>query len=350
MIIAIDPLDTVVFRDAKPFSKADDTWTTSLRFPTPSTIYGALRTAYFSQNPEQFKDLYDNNNDKTKNLIIKGIYLYYNNEEILYVVPKDCAKRKDCAKESDKNKLITLQLQPNQLTSSPLAYNLFSEQLIESTGDIFLDDITFDDYLQNKTNLSYKNLDELMSVDNKIGLGINNTKRVAEEGLLYSIQMLRYEFKILVEFEGITLADKGLMKFGGEAKGANYQKIENIERPYQANIQNKRFKLYLLTPTIFNKGWFPDWIDESNNFEGEFEGIKLKLLSCALAQYQTLGGFDIKKNEPKQTLRVVPAGSVYYFEVLDEQQDKLFDAFQHSISEQKSEEGFGLVILSEVKP
>lgn len=341
MIIEIDPLDTVIFRDGKPFGMGEDSWTSSLLFPTPTTIYGALRGTYFSQNPNDFKKI--DQDDVTQNLVIKGIYLY-GNDELLYIAPKDCVNR------LDEEEIIRLKLKENQLTNNPLSYTLSSSEEIESLNEVLFDEITFDDYLKGSDALYAKPLESYVNIESKIGIGRDRSKKVTKEGLLYRVQMLRYSFKIVVEFEGLVLNDLGLMKFGGEAKGSNYKSLKAIDYPSVPTIKNSIFKLYLLTPAIFEKGWLPSWIDEENDFIGEYEGIQLKLVSCAIGKSQSIGGFDMKTNQPKKMLKTVPAGSVYYFEILDGRHDKVAELFHlQSISDYRENEGYGVTILSGVE-
>jgi len=341
MIIEIDPLDTVIFRDGKPFGMGDDSWTSSLLFPTPTTIYGALRGTYFAQNPNDFKKIHED--DVTQSLIIKGIYLYID-DELLYIAPKDCVNR------LDQDEIITLKLEENKLTKNPLSYTLTSSEEIENMEEMLFNKTTFDDYLKGSNILYGKSLESYINIENKIGIGRDRTKRVTQEGLLYRVQMLRYEFKIVVEFEGLALNYSGLMKFGGEAKGAKYKQLEAIKNPTIPKIYKSIFKLYLLTPAIFEKGWFPSWIDENDNFRGEFKGIKLQLISCAIGKSQSIGGFDMKTNQPKEMFKTVPTGSIYYFEVLDSQYDKLTELFHlQSISDYRVNEGYGVTILSGVE-
>ncbi len=340
MIIEIEPLDTVIFRDGKPFGMGDDSWTDSLIFPTPTTIYGALRGTYFSQNPNDFKKI--KSNDVTENLIIKGIYLC-RDDELFYQIPKDCIQR------LGSEEITTLKLKKNSLSSNSMDYYLSLDEEIESINNKLLDEITFDDYLNEADTFYAIDLDQLVTKESKIGIGRDIDKGVAKKGLLYRMEMLRYEFKIIVEFEGLKLNDSGLMKFGGESKGANYRKLESIELPNTPTIDGSIFKLYLLTPAIFDKGWIPNWIDEKS-FIGQYRGVTLKLLTCATGKSQSIGGFDMKTNKPKEMFKAVPAGSVYYFEILEGESDKVIDIFHNqSISEQRTDEGYGVVILSEVK-
>ena len=66
----------------------------------------------------------------------------------------------------------------------------------------------------------------------------------------------------------------------------------------------------------------PGWIN-AGSFEGTYrfsngekeKELNLKLISVVMNRYMLAGGFDIKERRPKPARRVVPAGSVYYFEL-----------------------------------
>ena len=70
MIIEIEALDTLFFRDGKPFSKGDDVWATGMFPPLPSVLYGVLRSAYLGQNDVSL----DNIKRETEKLRIKNIW------------------------------------------------------------------------------------------------------------------------------------------------------------------------------------------------------------------------------------------------------------------------------------
>ena len=73
MQIQIDPLDTLFFRDGKPFTMGEDSWASGIVPPYPSVIYGALRSAYFSNHITELKKA-TKWDDPTMNLKIKGIH------------------------------------------------------------------------------------------------------------------------------------------------------------------------------------------------------------------------------------------------------------------------------------
>ena len=48
MTIQLDALDTLFFKDGKPFSLGEETWADGIFPPPPSVVYGATRTALIS--------------------------------------------------------------------------------------------------------------------------------------------------------------------------------------------------------------------------------------------------------------------------------------------------------------
>lgn len=74
--IEIQALDTLFFRDGKPFDMGDDNWAEGIFPPPPSVIYGALRSAYFAEHPENMA-LANTDNDPTKEIRINQIFIRY---------------------------------------------------------------------------------------------------------------------------------------------------------------------------------------------------------------------------------------------------------------------------------
>jgi CRISPR-associated protein Cmr3 len=85
-------------------------------------------------------------------------------------------------------------------------------------------------------------------------------------------------------------------------------------------------RLVLATPALFAKGWLPGWLDD--RLEGtppHGSGLKLKLRGVALDRWGALSGWDMRPDKPhpshqggaaRSTRRLVPAGAVYWFEIL----------------------------------
>jgi CRISPR-associated protein Cmr3 len=290
--------------------------------------------------------------DKKGSLSIRGP-LISKDDELFFPAPLDLVLLE--------NKLIPLTLTqkpPTFISDYPLSYILLhkSEKHAKEPEGWFTE-IEFLDYLKNQsTEYVFLKDKDLFLYEPKIGIAREKSTLTTKEGHLYRIPMIRVKegCSLVVDVEGVNeMPTSGLIQLGGESKGAlieetdnKFEKLENIE----FDIKDKLFKIYLATPAIFEKGWLPKWISE-DSLEGEFNKIKLKLICCALGRYIPIGGWDIVEKRAKLLQRGVQAGSVYYFEILDNSNSKeIKEAFHlKNISDINPEEGFGLSIVGEVK-
>lgn len=320
--IKLKALDTLFFKDGKPFSMGVDFFAKSVFPPSPAAFYGALRTAYFSRHPEDFK--YANTKeDPTLSLEITGIYIQKINSndsaEILFPLPCDLVKLKNNS-DNNSNEISVYPLRINEKTkvysSSPFENLLEYEkdEVVEYVSDGYLNEVNFRNYLKgNKENLKATKIKKYL--EPKTGIARNNQTLISYDSKIYNLAILRLidaNFIVEYKFANGFEFDNGLLKFGAENKVAIYEKTEIKELPEFSNKiaeNEKRFKIYLATPAIFKKGWLPEWIDEKS-----LKGKGLKLINAAIGKPLYVGGYDMKKNEPKPMMRAVPAGSVYYFE------------------------------------
>lgn len=360
-MLRLEALDTIFFRDGKPFNKDGDNWVNSLFPPAPSVFYGALRSAYFAENISQFAKA-NEDDDPTKNLKIKGIFMQVG-ETVYFPLPLDLVKNKDKNEE-----VFPLVLHENSFVSNcptEMVLRPPADNSVENIEGGLLDDISLGSYLfGNNQELPFRRLSDFVTYEPKVGIGLNKTTGIARDGLLYRVGMIRPEallsygkglnslktrkLKILLDYEGLPLPLRGLMKVGGESKAMLYEHCEDEGIQGLKNIdrfrkKGKRFKVYLATSAKFANGWLPGWIDE-RTLTGTYKGIMLKLLTAAIGRYVPIGGFDMKEKRPKPMLRAVPAGSVYYFEVLDGSDlAEVMDSFHYAnISDFDGQQGFGL--------
>lgn len=350
MRIKIDAFDTLYFRDGKPFTMGAETWGSGIFPPYPSMLYGALRSAYFSHNTQALKDA-NTSNDPTKSLRITGFYLM-NNSEIYFPASLDCVKEKDV---NDKKVFILKPKECSIVSNCPASHilRLDGKRKIENIPDAWLDKSSFQSYLMcNESNISFTEFNSLVISESKIGIGRSNATHTAEDSMLYRVAMKRMKDTLLiVEFDGLNsdLPKSSLMKLGGEGRPVYYESIEDtqIKAP---EINGNVFKLYLSTPAIFKNGWLPKWID-GNSLEGQYNGLRLKLITASIGRVVYVGGFDMKAKEPKPMKRAVPAGSVYYFEILNNEMNlSPIDIFHgKAISDFFTEQGFGIAYVGVVK-
>jgi CRISPR-associated protein Cmr3 len=350
MKIEFKALDTLFFKDGKPFYSGEDVWGNGMFPPAPSVIYGAIRSAWFVQNDVNF-DKANSDDDPTKNLKIKSIYFYCDEDNQYYFpCPLDIVESGDV--------VYSLSLVNNKefINSSGFSYFpiLDSNDKIEKEELKFIGYYDLSEYLvKSKVNekIRFLKMKDFITPETKTGIARDSSTRTTREGKIYRVEMLRIDkIKFVVDFEGIDLSDKGFLKLGAEGKVVRYESKDNeLDLDKKPNQSKNYLKLVLTTPAIFEKGWIPSWFDE-DVFEGIFNGIRLKLIACYIGKPIYIGGFDIKKRKPKPMKKAVPSGSVYYFEILSGSFDDCFKAFNFaSISDLKSEEGFGISIIGGIE-
>lgn len=354
MIAEIRPLDTLFFRDGKPFSRGEETWAEGVFPPYPSVVYGALRTWFISSHPEPFskKAIQESQGIKIKDIQYrtpKGIYLPM---PLDLVEPKDKNQvQKKWEELHQEYEVFRLQLYPaNSIVSS---YPHQCSMLLRPPSDIAVEEVEQgfmqNDDIQNylvKPEVYYKirKLENFAQPEPKIGIGRNDFTNTASDALLYRVGMRRAsEFELIVNFDwpenGHSPHQRSLVsKLGAENKMVEIRNSRQRIGISRENIKlaNNRFKLYFSTPAIFENGWVPDLAKR---------GIGAELIAAAVGKPLHIGGFDMEKSKPKTMYRAVPAGSVYFYETQESTDMVLEKLFGQAISDIMPEQGFGITYV-----
>lgn len=296
----------------------------------------------------------------TRNLKIRGIYLKVG-EHICLPLPCDCVRLKSPPKGDDYTCYLLKLSDAPAVSSCPVPYVLESAfpKDVERVEKGLLDLASFNDYLcVREDSYGFLMLENYILVEPRIGIMLDCSTGAVSKHHLYRVGMRRLESEVkrgranqkvslVVDFEGLDLPAHGMLRLGSEGKAVSYSIADPVV--FDTPIMNgNRFKLYLATPAIFRKGWLPGWIDESS-LEGTYQGIRLRLLTASIGKYLSLGGFDMVQGKPKVMRRMVPAGSVYYFELVDGDVDRVIDVFhKNCISDYDAIQGFGLTFVGGV--
>jgi len=377
MLAKITPLDTVFFRDGKPFSWGEETWAEGIFPPYPSTIYGALRAMWFSENIHEFSKA-NTEKDKTAKIEIKHICINFSGY-LYFPLPLDLVKEKDTTK-GDIQEVFSLELfnfAKVGISNLKLPlYALSNKDEVESCEG-FIDAFSLKEYLEGeRENFDIYIKNAFLDHEPKIGIGRNSLTHTTEEGKLYRVNMIRLKSQVSfvteIETSGVSFPKRHFLKLGAEGKCCLFEQdeqryeelkeLENLSTKIVHTIEKTRkFKLYLATPAIFKNGWLPSWIDRES-LKGEYEGINLQLISACIGKCVCIGGFEMKgkdkvrekiRPQPKKMFRAVPAGSVYYFEIENptkENVTKIIESFHYkNISEERKKEGFGFSLVGIVK-
>ncbi len=374
MKLFLQPNDTFFFRDGKPFTKGDQSEGHSIFPPLPSTVLGALRSAYIAEFGDlplfysgRMRDIIGTPESLCDVIRLRGVF-FASNRDNFFPVPLDLIYKK--SDEQDRNIPLHLlvptskNFASNGAINNPLTWS--TPESIDSYAEGLLCLGAITRYLQgNDSNLLITDRATLIEQESKTGITRSADTLSSEEHMLYRIDMSRFKnsdgnYGFIVDYEcPKNLPQKGLLKLGGEGKSFVYEHSDfdvdllsrHLESVKAAIRSTDIFKLYFATPTIFQQGWLPSWLN-SNTLEGEFpiqsmSPILLKLITAAVGKPIPVGGWNMAKGEAKPTHCAVPAGSVYYFELSDKNRiDDLITAFHYqNISDERAEEGFGLALI-----
>lgn len=360
MYYRIIPLDTLFFRDGKPFTMGAETWAEPIFPPNPSTLYGAIRSWLIFEKGglEKFKkgelkEELGTTKEKGR-LKITGPFVALNDIP-RFSIPYDLLGEKDALYKIN---IVQKSLVVCDYRLESLLLNKSDKHLEEKEGFLGINEIK--DYLEGRNRkLSVPHNEKIYKKEPKIGIKRDRRTLTNQEGHLYKIPMIRVNSKenvgFIIKIDGVSnTPDKGIVQLGGEGKTAKIEKIKkelnsiNELENINISLKDKIFKIYLATPAIFNEGWIPFKVND--DFEGEYNGIKLKLIACAIRKYRLIGGWDIANKKPKPMYKAVPPGSVYYFKILnDVSLEKIKETFHFkNISDINPEEGFGLSLVGEV--
>ncbi len=370
MRILIEPNDVLMFRDGKPFAGGDDHFARGAFPPPPSTIYGALRSHIlsirsgqfqtFKKEPEKIsKEILDEIGSPGKLGTLKINYFGVAENEGAQVkhffpLPKDIVKEKGV--KNGKYQILKPQGSLRDIVLSNLPAGLeylwiTDEAAFESVAG-FLSEDGMAKYLLGETPKAVIDLGEVYKIEERTGIRKNRATGSVETGGLYNVEYFRMAkgFGFALEIDGTKLfPDSGIIRLGGDHRSAKYSKLSwnDIDNKHikEKVSKDNHFKIVLLTPAVFEQGWLPDGID-SNTGEGVINGVRAKMTAACVGKPIGIGGFDIVKEMPKIMNKAVPAGSVYYFELLDTDFEKLFDnLWLKSIKNKRQQEGFGITLI-----
>lgn len=383
MHIFIQPSDVLLFRDGRPFSAGEGHRARSLFPPNPTTMQGVIRSkvlAEFCGRYHQYRDGCAQCSEQPDcnvpteigkaastgeadygQLSLQGPLIAQYQESQLTVY---FSVANDVVQLKNENRLVLLQPLSSSLPgesdlseSLKLLWSLENEAVENASG--YWSQAELQAYLLEQIPQTLTGSEELFQKETRVGIEVNNSRQAVEEGKIYQTEFIRCQEHIglYLEVQGISRlsqsdADQGLLSVGGESRSASYYQLPGITwEKFSSQLASKLaqsagFKIYLATPTIFNQGWLPAWID-AQTLTGSYQGIDVHLEAVALGKYQTCGGWDIAFNRPKPTRRAISAGSVYYF-TTSASAESVIDTFHwHNLADnpEDAQIGFGLGLV-----
>jgi CRISPR type III-B/RAMP module-associated protein Cmr3 len=369
----IYPLDVLMFRTYRPFT-AGESHVAKTEVISPRTFEGAIKSKLFldfcskkGYNPSQFqleKKRNENSqnfknrlerfrskiNEKMENdaelrqilktigysllgfqseLTVTGVfYSQLNGLEEYFPIPNDLMEYKKPENNVLPGKPVKAEfdkLKPKRIIKKVLSYGtkgtggkdamvpLLGKNSHLRRSEGLLPFGEFSKYLNGEIPL--KKIDFPASKEIRPGVALEHKTKKAVEGALYSAEFMRLELEwgFVVWYEYDHSLDGGLLKLGGEGRGAVANQIEDKILDF-SNIlgsinKEKRFKLYVATPSYF-EGCVPP----ADILQHRLDVEQLELVAALPGKPVYVGGYDIALNREKPLRRWVQAGSVFFYQ------------------------------------
>lgn len=370
-----------MFRDGRNFD-ADAAIADTLAFPRPSTLAGAIRTAWAeSQNNFEYHVL---NKESLLNKTVQGPLLTEINaqqQRVLFPAPADSI----CLADDQGVKRI-YRLKPGKIDKEIEGVDLPNTQLmpvfLQSTGNqkpakqppAFWYTEAFDQWLideDSDTPIAAEQGVTTLPIEVRVHVAIDPATRTNKVSHLYQTAGVDFSNRQLADGTNTSVKQRGwqnhhyglLMRFsdhipdgfrtvGGEGRLGRISQIDHcwpeISEKLLEKLNNTHFfRLCLITPAIFTNGYLPGFIDEKT-LKGKLGELEIALQAAAVPRWQAGTSWDMlcgKKGKGMRKIdRLVPAGAVYWFEIIKGDARQLADYWLTSISDERSNDGYGLVV------
>ncbi len=362
----IEPHDSLIVRDGRPFNATAGSRAKSLDFPFPSTLVGSVRTRVGLANGGDWSKFSGDLIEKIQQIHMYGALLAEIKDngapDFFAPAPADSFYVKlEPADEKDpkKNNLFPLvPLEKNYLSN--LRHDLHLLGLTEEVKGKPNGEVKFWHWTKFREWLikarAQKVSNETLGIggllfDQRTHAKIDYARKAGEEGKLFQTRGLEFTTKdrrrlaLAIQVEYPAAIEKkleaGLFPIGGERRIVRWasQSFEFPKCPdevKQGIVKNKACRLVLLTPAYFENGFLP-----ANGFSNA------EIKAVAVNRSQVISGWDFDKRQPKPTRRLTPAGTVYFLKITADPEKWIDKIWFGNIGdcEQSRRDGFGLAVL-----
>lgn len=388
--VRIRPIDSVLFRDGRPFGTELGAQTAvSVPIPPPGTIAGFLRTLIGNRKGVDWDAVRNGYSEER----VKGPLLQLNGKYVLpapadAVVfeaeqePQPCTSThqtegENVAARRQKSPTIA-KARPHELENGqgcnmpcfdcglqPLLLSGVDERRKPASGYDLWEWDALKEWLLDKQPRSLRKI-SFPPAERRVHVAINDTTLGSEESLLYTVEYRSYEmydaergcmneWSLIAQVETDLGRVEGTGVLGGERRLAYVEQLDGSawltcpEEIRKALVKAQRVRMYLATPAVFICGWKPGWLRKEKRGDGHAlvgsppcvpQEVKLRLVAAAVPRRQAVSGWSLKQQGPKPVKWCVPAGAVYFFEVEEGNPALLAEhCWLESVSDGKAQNG-----------
>ena len=192
---------------------------------------------------------------------------------------------------------------------------------------------------------------DLYQPESRLGIARNNARRTVEQGMLYQTRHCRPkdDAELSIELrvnklpepvsDILTRQPERIIRLGGEGRmaGLDIQSQTQALPDMPAGI-TERFTLHFITQADFNGHMFPeDFCQQTDThgidfWHGKINGIALNIEAAILGKAHREGGWNMEKHQPCPVKSYLPAGSVWYCRLINQNDVQAFKETLHGTS------------------
>jgi CRISPR-associated protein Cmr3 len=358
------PIDTLFFRDSRPFDSGPLQSIAETLFPPPGrTLVGAVRLALArgrgydgrgQWSPALAETLGDGPHNLGK-LQFQGPHLALDGEP-LYALPLHVAGAR-CHDEASHLELFRPETRfaPGpavrcDLGSARLPVPVKAEAALGSGAGFFVRKEGIEAVLAGDlpAECAVVSPGALYTIEARIGLERDADRRTAKRGLLYSSTHLRLRDRVsmIIEAQGVpdawAAACPRLVALGGESRMADLEvtdPLPTLNAPLDVIRDSRRLTVTLLTPLRLRRETMPRPGEVLDGVPG------IRVVSACLGKPVLLGGWDSVKREPLPLCPYLPAGSTWFCTVDPAHEDAVSALHGACMDAAEGALGFGAVAL-----
>lgn len=339
----IEPRDSLIVRDGRPFGPDPGVRATSLEFPFPSTLAGGARNR-FGLAADGLFERSEANLDRVRDLIVHGpllVEIVAPDEQLVWYGPAPA----DALVTDVEDKVQVLAVEPMPMPAGsesngphdllPIGARAPFPAKLSTDPPRFWHWDSLEDWLHLREAASWLG-SEAQVEPAKLGIGrlprdrrmhvsIEPGPQTALDGALFQTSGLSFTLPGRRRFALAVRASADFPHFaGGLAPLAGERRVvtwrprtedfpECPSKLAEAIATSRACRALLMTPALFDAGYRPaaggPLLRRSN-------GVTITLRAAAVPRPQVVSGWDVAANsfqgEPKSTRRLAPSGAVYY--------------------------------------
>ncbi len=359
--LRLTALDTLFFREARPFDAIGGSELASVFPPPPRTVLGAVRTTIGDTLGADWKRFHDEKEnyvlpngqklcevigygDKLGPLALHDIWLSLN-EERLYPAPLFLLHKQEEDKDYFERLHVGTAVQTH-IGTVHLPEALGRNKGYKPLEEAWLTRVGMEEVLKGNMpdNGDLYREDDLFAKEPRLGIARDNSKRTVEKSLLYQTCHIRPKKGLAIGADifglnGMEEIKSRVVRLGGEGRMASISLVDTptpLAKPGVEKGKSMGLILIFLTPARFqNKDGNPHrlptgFISEKENgadvWKGEINGIALTAYAAVLGKAQREGGWNVAERKPRDVQSLIPPGSSYYCRVENGNLDAAIDA------------------------